>query len=369
MSRRSIVAAALLVSSACIAQPSFDTSSVDPSGSAIGEASEMIFISATTMPGPATAPAHHKPTHTQGNAACKPGNPGAGEKGADEKGPGKKGPGDKGPGNNGKGHGANEGNGPKGGGDTPGNGDHGDCGASPGGSGGTSSGEDGSGDHGGGDHDGGDHGGGGPRGDGAPAHPSTDGAGSGTNVVAPFWIDAREVSARDYGDCVSAGACTAAGVGEGCTAPTGLGDHPVTCVSRAQASTFCAWKQKRLVRDAEWTAASVGSAGRSFPWGDEPPAPDRLNACGRECASDGMFDGRDAYTGTAPCGSFPAGRSPDGVLDLAGNVSEWVDAPSGLVRGGSYADVDASAVSARAARFVSVDAAEPTIGFRCARDP
>lgn len=326
MFRRSIVAAGLFALSACIAQPSFDTSNIDPSGSGIGTASEMVLIPATTLSAPGVSPTHHKPGHTQGPEKCDVagGNKGKGK----DKGNGK----DKGKGANGSPNGGDE---PSNGGDV---GD-GHCGTpGDGSSGGPSSGEG-------------------------------SGAGPGPSVVGSFWIDTREVSVREYGDCVSAGGCSPAGASAGCTGPAGLGEHPITCVSRAQAITFCEWKQKRLVRDVEWTAAAAGSAGRPFPWGAEPPAPDRLNACGTECAADGMFAGRDAFARSAPCGSFPLGRSPDGVLDLAGNVAEWVDAPSGLVRGGSYADVDASAVAATSARPVSVDASEPTIGFRCARDP
>ena len=334
MLRSSIVVVTVVCfATACIAQPSFDTSNTDPSGSATGTAPEMVLVPATTLNGATVSPAHHKPGHTNGNG--------------DGKGKGK----DKGKGKgNGKCNGGGPGGGGPGGGGPPSGGaTNGDCGNPDGSSGDANAG-----------------GGADPNpGSSSGAPPPDTGSGS---VVASFWIDAREVSVREYSDCVSAGRCSAAGAGAGCTAVAGLGEHPVTCVTRAQASAFCAWKQKRLVRHLEWSAAAAGSSSRAFPWGSEGPSSERLNACGAECAPGGMYDGRDAFATTAPCGSFPLGRSPDGVFDLAGNVAEWVDADVGLVRGGSYADVDASAVAASAARSVSADAAEPTIGFRCARD-
>ena len=305
----------LFVTTGCIVQPTFDTSSVEPSGSASGHAdSEMVLIPATSLGGTDVAPTHHKPGHTNGGKG----------KG---KGPGKCKPdkGDDGPRPPGRGPGQSD-----------------DCGSSGGSSNDDDDDEQAS------------------SGDGATSENGT--------VVAPFWIDAREASVREYGDCVAIGACSPAGSKEGCTAAAGLGDHPVNCVSRAQASAFCAWKQKRLVRDVEWIAAAAGTAGRPFPWGSDAPSSERLNACGAECARSGMYPGGDAFAGPAPRGSFPLGRSPEGVFDLAGNVAEWVDADGGLVRGGSYADVAAEAVGSTAARTVSLAASEPTIGFRCARD-
>jgi formylglycine-generating enzyme required for sulfatase activity len=186
-------------------------------------------------------------------------------------------------------------------------------------------------------------------------------------LVPSFWIDLREVSAGDYSACVGAGACSAAATGAGCTSAGGLDDHPVNCVSKSQAVAYCTWRKKRLVRNDEWTAAATGDSSAAFVWGADRPTPDRLNACGAECAAAGMYPASDGYVATAPTGSFPAGRSPEGVLDLAGNVAEWVDGAS-AVRGGSFADTDPAAVTATAARGVAPETSEPTIGFRCARD-
>lgn len=149
----------------------------------------------------------------------------------------------------------------------------------------------------------------------------------------------------------------------------GLEGHPATCVTLEQARTFCRWQKKRLPSSAEWTAAAAGAARRTYPWGDSAPESDRLNACGTECSSQGMFASSDGQKGTAPVGSFPKGASPEGALDLAGNVAEWVESTAdGVVRGGSFEDVDVASVSSTSTRDVGAAATLPSVGFRCASD-
>jgi formylglycine-generating enzyme required for sulfatase activity len=149
-------------------------------------------------------------------------------------------------------------------------------------------------------------------------------------------------------------------------------DDPIACVTRADAAGYCAWKGKRLPTDAEWTLAASGSEGRPYPWGNAAPDQLRLNGCGSECAGVGMYAGSDGYVDRAPVGRFPLGATVDGVLDLAGNVAEWVDAVDAvdagwsIVRGGSYADVDARAVQTATARAMTVGASASDVGFRCA---
>lgn len=104
--------------------------------------------------------------------------------------------------------------------------------------------------------------------------------------------------------------------------------HPVVQVSHRDAQAFCAHHQLRLPTEHEWEYAARGQtshqreSARRYPWGNETPAQGAgLANFGTEaCCAPSAADG---YWLTAPVGSFPAGASPFGILDLAGNVWEW----------------------------------------------
>jgi formylglycine-generating enzyme required for sulfatase activity len=143
-----------------------------------------------------------------------------------------------------------------------------------------------------------------------------------TYYLDAFWIDQTEVTNAQHRKCVEAGACEPL---EMCSDDPnyGVDDHPVVCVSWDQAMAYAEWVGGRLPTEAEWEKAARGPDGREYPWGNEFDG-FRLNFCDKSCLRrwrDANVD--DGYQYTAPVESYPAGASPYGALDMAGNVSEW----------------------------------------------
>jgi formylglycine-generating enzyme required for sulfatase activity len=108
----------------------------------------------------------------------------------------------------------------------------------------------------------------------------------------------------------------------------GREEHPINCVDWNTARAFCAWDGGRLPTEAEWEYAARGTAGRTYPWGNEPPDATRGNYAGiegRRCslAWGVLHEGDDRFCATAPVGSFP--EAPSRFFDLGGNVWEWVE--------------------------------------------
>ena len=182
-------------------------------------------------------------------------------------------------------------------------------------------------------------------------------------VVTDFCLDKMETSAAQYRACVQAGTCTADGLicGPEATYSTpSTADHPVNCVDGVQAAAFCNARGGRLPTEMEWEWAARGEKrGFEHPWGDSPP---QSQLC---------WSGFARRTGTCPVGSFPSGTSPDGISDLAGNVTEWTATSypalhSRIVRGGSWQDTQPIAADV-GMFFAWPDWAHiETLGFRCA---
>jgi formylglycine-generating enzyme required for sulfatase activity len=144
-----------------------------------------------------------------------------------------------------------------------------------------------------------------------------------------FWIDRTEVTNAQYRDCVQSDACEtplACEWGKPTYRYPSLGDHPVACVDWHGAQAYCEWAGARLPTEAEWEYAARGPLGLVFPWGDAFDCSlanfDDETRIHPYVAPGG--EGCDGSEKTAPVGSFPAGASWCGALDLAGNVSEWV---------------------------------------------
>jgi formylglycine-generating enzyme required for sulfatase activity/serine/threonine protein kinase len=219
-----------------------------------------------------------------------------------------------------------------------------------------------------------------------------------------FCMDLTEVTVRSWNACVKANACApaATAVQWGGVTPhdhalwdsfcngghDDRADHPINCVAWDQARAYCKWADRRLPTEEEWELAARGPAKAPFPWGNFEPTPERVNVCGPDCALKGNVLGagwksilprEDGWIGTAPVGSFPAGKSPYGVHDMEGNVAEWTASAhcpypgnncaseARSVRGASFVTDEVREL--RAAARTKADPATKTadVGFRCAR--
>lgn len=213
--------------------------------------------------------------------------------------------------------------------------------------------------------------------------------------LSAYWIDQLEVTNAMYALCMNEGVCSP---------PQSLKsqrraeyfnniefkDYPVVYVTWDQAKTYCEWAGRRLPTEAEWERAARGDDFRTFPWGENK--------------ADGSLSNFNMLVGdTSRVGTYPLGASPFGVLDMAGNVAEWVNDfysfdysvsdnllnPKGpesnagfnrVVRGGSLGDAE---INIRVSKRSSVTGPNPNaasgssaflgefsprIGFRCAAD-
>ena len=188
-----------------------------------------------------------------------------------------------------------------------------------------------------------------------------------------FWLDRREVTVGRYGRfCQDSGYRAGPCAGEKASKPGPSDELPVVKVNLADAIAFCAFYRMRLPSAHEWEAAARGKAGRRFPWGASFPDRTRANFCDRRCTRPWAHpDIDDGHAGVAPVGSYPAGATPEGALDLSGNVREWTSTlqPDGrvLVKGGGFHNAvdDMLPADVRANRWQD---RLPDVGFRCARD-
>lgn len=136
------------------------------------------------------------------------------------------------------------------------------------------------------------------------------------NVTLPgFDAGTNEITVAQYAECVATGACLPAGNDTGCNGgKANIPDNPINCVNWDDAWSFCTWAGARLGSESEWEYAARGTDERKYPWGAQGPTCTLAWTAVDNCA--GPY--------TRDVGSFPAGVSPFGCMDMVGNVSEWV---------------------------------------------
>ncbi len=140
--------------------------------------------------------------------------------------------------------------------------------------------------------------------------------------LSAFAIDVYEVTNVQYAECVAA---------DGCSAPIATASQarvdyyqnpeyanfPMINVKWEQAQAYCTWAGKRLPTEAEWELAARGANPGAYAWGDDDPDCSKANIYHDPSMSACVGD-------TVAVGSYPAGASEFGLMDMTGNVWEWV---------------------------------------------
>lgn len=189
-----------------------------------------------------------------------------------------------------------------------------------------------------------------------------------------FWISQTQVTNAMYAQCAAEGDCQYSSDPK--TNPhyydEAYSDHPVVYLSWYAAMQYCVWSGGRLPTEAEWEKAARGTDGQKYTWGNTSPTLEQVNA-------------NNIVGNTTPAGQYPQGASPYGVLDMGGNVREWVwdwydpyyyqyspsENPSGpavgekkVLKGAGFSDIYRFV---RPANRLAHDPTSPGInrGFRC----
>ena len=190
-----------------------------------------------------------------------------------------------------------------------------------------------------------------------------------------YQIGKYEITNRQYAQCVKAGICAQLFSGRGNNKDL----DPVGTVTWSDAKTYCEWAGGRLPTEAEWEKAARGPDGRIYPWGNSI-----------DCSLSNFWprNSNICIGNKTEIGIYKDGKSPYGLLDMSGNVWEWVNdwysdtyyqvspfsnplGPSSgtdhVLRGGSFINDE---IQMRSSSRAGADpySVFDTWGFRCARD-
>ena len=122
-----------------------------------------------------------------------------------------------------------------------------------------------------------------------------------------YWIYKNDVTVAQYRHY-----CTAMGLRMPLTPRWGWkDDHPMIFVTWQESHDYAKWAGAALPTEAQWEKAARGTDGRIYPWGNDWDAAECSNSVGSNAGQ------------ISPVGSYPAGTSPYGCLDMAGNVWQW----------------------------------------------
>jgi len=194
-----------------------------------------------------------------------------------------------------------------------------------------------------------------------------------------YYIDKYEVTNALYKICVDAKVCdlprrTSSSSHYSYYDNPEFSNYPVMYINWFKAKAYCEWRGARLPTEAEWEKAARGTDARTYPWGEGIDCK-KANYAG--CVGDAVEVGR-----------YESGKSPYGIYDMVGNVSEWVadwysetyyqnspvSNPFGPeigeyrgLRGGYYSVSNNNAPSSQRFYF-DPEYTSVGLGFRCARD-
>lgn len=194
-----------------------------------------------------------------------------------------------------------------------------------------------------------------------------------TVTLDDYWIYQTEVTQGMYAYCVLVGACAPPAQGNILQEYQNpfYANYPMVGVTWDMAANYCAWIGGSLPTEAQWEKAAQGPSGAQYPWGAAEP----------DCNL-GNFSGCAA--GLTETSAYPDSASAFGLLDVSGNVFEWVSDyyvetldsapvqnPTGpesgefrVVRGSSFqSPISDAAVSVR--RPAANAYASGDLGFRC----